>query len=469
MSGNLHQGRKSDHAWVASGSLLIGLLWVLTNIAPEGTGWLSGKAVFTGLYMLAGIVLVLTVQLLWHTRPTGWVTAWIIGAGLVMRFVCFVEPSGHESDFYRYLWDGAVTGHGYNPYTIRPEDALLDRAGDRLGDPGLAALAERARPVLANVNHKRLLTIYPPVAQAVFALAYWLAPFSPTGLRAVFLGFDTAALAMLLLVLRRLDRPLHQAAIYWWNPILVTEFYFEIHMDAVVITLVLLAVVALMWRWRRSAFVLLGLAAGAKLWPVALAPLLLRQQARSARQWLTGMLLLGVTATVVLWPLLETWPRGQRSGLTSYTLQWSNNAGLYSALEAGTLWLVKSHILSLEIAQPAPRYICAGLWLAWLVMLTRRPVRDDTDLLQRCCWAVGGLFLVSPTQFPWYYTWLLPWLAVTPSLPLLMYTALLPLYNLHYDHPWMLWFEHLPVWLLLAWALWRHNKKSETNRDILYS
>ena len=63
----------------------------------------------------------------------------------------------------------------------------------------------------------------------------------------------------------------------------------------------------------------------------------------------------------------------------------------------------------------------------WLVVLTRRPLGNDEDFVRRSLFAVGGMFLLSPTQFPWYYTWLLPLLAVTPSLPLLLYTALLPL------------------------------------------
>lgn len=68
--------------------------------------------------------------------------------------------------------------------------------------------------------------------------------------------------------------------------------------------------------------------------------------------------------------------------------------------------------------------------------------------------AVGGLFVLSPTQFAWYYTWVLPFLVLAPARALVLYTALLPLYHLHYDYPWVVWIEHLPVWMLIGWAAW---------------
>lgn len=38
---------------------------------------------------------------------------------------------------------------------------------------------------------------------------------------------------------------------------------------------------------------------------------------------------------------------------------------------------------------------------------------------------VVALFVLSPTQFPWNYLWLLPSLALNPNAPLVLYTALL--------------------------------------------
>jgi alpha-1,6-mannosyltransferase len=405
--------------WLTAGSVLLALMVLFSQVGD----WL------TTTYLAAGIVFVVTMWWSRNTESSRGLLAWIVMAGLAMRAVCFTGPPRHETDFYRYLWEGALVAHGHNPYTVRPKDVPAD---DKL--------AEAGQSVLERVNHSYLPSIYPPVAQAAFALAYRIAPFNANALRAVFLGFDLAVLAMLVLVLRRLGKPAHQAAIYWWNPIVVKEFYVAAHMDAVVVALATLAVMAAIWQWRRIAPVLLGFAVGAKLWPVVFAPILLRRQ----RQWVTGALLFGATATLVLWPMLSV-----AAGWNAYAEHWTNNAGAFNVIRWAAHLLRERQLIDWYAAENLARLVTGALLVAWLGILTRRPIAGDEDFVRRCLFAVGGLFLLSPTQFPWYYTWLLPFLAVTPSLPLLLYTALLPLYHLHGEHKRVLWIEHLPVWLLI--------------------
>ncbi|MCH7595822.1 MAG: hypothetical protein IID35_04605 [Planctomycetes bacterium] len=61
---------------------------------------------------------------------------------------------------------------------------------------------------------------------------------------------------------------------------------------------------------------------------------------------------------------------------------------------------------------------------------------------------VAALFLLGPTQFPWYYLWMLPLLCVRLSFGLLLYTVTLPLYYVHYEYRWVLWVEYLPIWVV---------------------
>jgi len=88
--------------------------------------------------------------------------------------------------------------------------------------------------------------------------------------------------------------------------------------------------------------------------------------------------------------------------------------------------------------------IMAGMIALCFVRLT-----SPGRLLRLAMWAPAGLFLLIPTQFPWYFVWCLPMLAVAPSPAILLYVALLPLYHLQYEYPWLLWVEHAPVWLML--------------------
>jgi hypothetical protein len=86
------------------------------------------------------------------------------------------------------------------------------------------------------------------------------------------------------------------------------------------------------------------------------------------------------------------------------------------------------------------------------------------EISRRYLLVITALYLLSPTQFPWYYLWILPILAIHPRSSLLLLTALLPLYYLRYyfvakgmvhvhDH-FIVWLEFAPVWGLLIWE-WR--------------
>jgi hypothetical protein len=77
----------------------------------------------------------------------------------------------------------------------------------------------------------------------------------------------------------------------------------------------------------------------------------------------------------------------------------------------------------------------------------------------------AALFLLTPSQFPWYAIWMLPFVIFRPWLGLLAVTALIPIYyvSFHFQAQesyavfrdrivWLIW---MPVWILLAAEGWR--------------
>jgi len=62
-------------------------------------------------------------------------------------------------------------------------------------------------------------------------------------------------------------------------------------------------------------------------------------------------------------------------------------------------------------------------------------------------------FLVSPTQFPWYLTWLILPLVFSPKISLLMYTFLIPLYHLNFLGGYFIYIQHIPVILLFLFEI----------------
>jgi hypothetical protein len=110
-----------------------------------------------------------------------------------------------------------------------------------------------------------------------------------------------------------------------------------------------------------------------------------------------------------------------------------------------------------------------------LVVVTFLVIRedhlDDPELAGRFLLPTAVMFFLSPAQFPWYFLWLLPFLALRASFPLLLLTALLPIYYLRFyfearqatdffDY-WIVWLQYLPVGSLLIYKALRSSALRE--------
>ena len=139
----------------------------LVDLAPAAVG-------------MGGLYLALTV--VGPRRVSRWSAAAMVLLALAMRLPWFFVPAQPGDDYRRYLWDGAVTANGLNPYAHSPEDV----ARRDVGDPQWRRLAQRGQATLTAINHPHLRTIYPPAAQGAFALAYRISPFSLTAWTATY-------------------------------------------------------------------------------------------------------------------------------------------------------------------------------------------------------------------------------------------------------------------------------------------
>jgi len=295
----------------------------------------------------------------------------------------------------------------------------------------------------------------------VFAAAYAVSPWGIQGLRVVYLVFDILTLLVLIRVLSRLGLPMGYLTIYWWNPLLVKEVYNSLHMDVVVLPLVLGGLYLASMRCYASGVFKLVLGIGVKLWPIAALPVVLREVVGSRRKLLPA---LGVAVVGIAALLAPLWLWGLRSGsgMGAYARSWENNDSAFKLI----LWVSQS-LLPLFGVHPGWGQLLARLMVVlflgiWMAYVLRRRSSSPRELFDRGVLIVGALFLLSPTQFPWYYVWLIPMLAVSPRTPFLVLTALLPLYYLGYYYPSpkegrflkeyvLVWVQFVPVWALLAW------------------
>ena len=230
-----------------------------------------------GVYLTLAWWMKATIRTDDHPSPV-MLLVWIVFAGIVMRVVFLGSQPILEDDYNRYLWDGAVTANGLNPYAHSPAAAAEGATGNAQWD----RLASQAGEIHERINYAQLRTVYPPVAEAAFALAYWLKPWSLDAWRAILLVGDLAILGVVGLLLQAIGRPLVWATLYWWNPLVVKELHNSAHMDMLVVLAVLAALYLAVRLRAFSAAAAVALGIGAKLWPVILLPTLMRPWLRKA-------------------------------------------------------------------------------------------------------------------------------------------------------------------------------------------
>ncbi|MGE3239485.1 MAG: hypothetical protein AB7G28_01335 [Pirellulales bacterium] len=218
----------------------------------------------------------------------------IFAAAAFFRLVLLPTSPIQEIDIYRYIWDGAVTTNGINPYRYAPATILGVNAEDTGRDElhTLVRLRDESpslRAILARIHYADLSTIYPPVSQSVFAAALWLTPQSAsvelrvTILKSVLTMFDLSTAGLVWVLLGCAGRHPGWTVAYAWCPLIIKEISNGGHLDSISVFLTALAALAVVKAGvavepragvRFSVFgaLTLALAIGAKLYAVVLLP-----------------------------------------------------------------------------------------------------------------------------------------------------------------------------------------------------
>lgn len=221
----------------------------------------------------------------------------VLIAGIAFRAILLVSVPIQEIDIYRYLWDGAASAEGVNPFRYSPEQVLhADPSQPLPADlERLVDLRDRSAPlaeVLGRIHYDELTTVYPPTSQAVFAIPSWIAPLSASVFQRVLmmkvtlLLFDLATILLVLILLRLTGRHLGWSIVYAWSPLVLKEFANSGHLDAIAVCFTTASVACwthgtlMKWTprsywWLGVASLLLGIGTAAKLYPIVLLPLLI--------------------------------------------------------------------------------------------------------------------------------------------------------------------------------------------------
>jgi hypothetical protein len=374
--------------------------------------------------------------------------------GIVLRLLLLASEPVLEVDFNRYLWEGALTAHGLSPYALAPA-----RISGLAYDDLRLELSKAAGPVFDAISYPELTSVYPPVAQAAFALAHLIDPWELWAWRLVALGGEAATFLLLLALLAALGRSPLWVALYWWSPLALKEIANSAHMEAVLLPLVLAGLLLAAHRRPVSAAGMIGLAAGAKLWPILLLPIVLRPLAGRPRA-LAGALALLIGIGVAIAAPIASAGLELSSGFIGFATHWTTNSAHFPVLEALLRMLMHRYDAADPIAGTIGRLLLAAAVCASALALAWRPLAGAGDLVGRAGLVITLIVLASPAQFPWYVLWALPLATLRGGIGWHVAAAVMPLYYTafhlivagRYDLfsgvvVWLIW---VPTWLALA-------------------
>jgi len=414
-----------------------------------------------------------TFLLLWGLTLTAWFLQrgrplpmrWVLAFALLFRLVApWGEPSLSD-DVYRYVWDGRVQAAGHHPYRYAPDA------------PELADLRDED---WERINHREIKTVYPPLAQMVFA-ALAKVGLGPLGFRLMFGGVDFLAVLLLCGLIRRLRAPPERLLLYAWNPLAILEGAGSGHLDVLGGWFAMLFIVSIFDGKRARGTAALVAGVGVKLLPLVWLLSLIRRV--RPRHLGIGLLL----AVVIAVPYAATGPTIP-DGTRVYAERWQGNGPVFEMLLAayGAVDLtetLKTGIADLQIRigdradvtslyqrvypQDLARLTLVIAGVAWILLCVRRRSGSLVDELYTI---VLGVMLLQPTIHPWYLIWLLPLAAARADWPVLLWAMLIPLvYRNATGSPenWVLLVEYLPPVVLAVMLTYYRRRVRPPRADIM--
>jgi alpha-1,6-mannosyltransferase len=336
-------------------------------------------------------------------------TIWIVlAAAVAMRLITLASPPVLSSDVYRYVWDGRVQLAGINPYRFFP---VSDK---------LAFLRDEA--VYPHINRADTAhTVYPPAAQAIFALAAAVMP-GVFGMKLMMALLDALAIAVLYTLLRMAGRDPAEVLIYAWLPLPVWEFAGNAHIDAAAAGLLSLAILLSVRGRSLWTGIVLGFAALTKFLPAVVLPAFWRPPDwRLPVAFAATLTVLYLSYVSVGWQVLGylggyTADEGFRNGHGIFLLQ------LLDSIVTLPSWVSQVYLVLASAV--------LGLLGALFAFGSKLPMAPDARLTIQARQAVilGAALLVAVSpHYPWYFGWLAPLACLAPLPSVLWMLAAAPL------------------------------------------
>jgi len=383
----------------------------------------------------------------------------ILFFSIIFRLILLPSELIHENDIYRYLWDGKSLIHGINPYKHPPLDLKMYEMGseematknfsekDKLRIRKLISLRDQKPVYFARISYKDVPTIYPPVAQGVFALSAFLRQDSILLMKFIFVLFDVGVIFLIIGLLRYFNRNPCYCLVYAWSPLVLKEFANSGHYDSLAIFLTMLGIYYFVNKSGKGMTASLAMATLSKFYAIVLIPL-------ARKIWKKRDLLLFVGLINIFYlPFFImdlTGVNGVFEGLITYHREWAYNSSIFAFFGV----LLSGLFPHIENTYSLAKIIVGLIYLGILFKLYRDKDMDDLKVMHRCFIAIAALFILSPVGDPWYFCWVMPFLCFFPYRSWVILSGLLILSYINFQDTYPIVYEEIFNIRLLNWLIY---------------
>lgn len=410
----------------------------------------------TNFLHLSSLYLSLFIPFLYFMKKERLNFPFLVGIAILFRLVFLFAIPNLSQDFYRFIWDGRMILEGFNPYISLPETFINQR-----DFPIPQAIDLYAGMGSLNGSH---YTNYPPVNQLSFLIAALFSGKSILGaavvLRLQIILADIGIIYFGKKILEKLNLPIHHIFLYALNPFIIIEMTGNLHFEPVMLFFLVWSIYLLFqkkWVW---AAVLLGISVSVKLIPLLFLPLLFQWFVK--REKTKGFLkLIAFSSIVILTNVILFLPFLSSELISSYT----NSVGLwfrnfefnasiyYIAREIGYLFRGWNEIAIIGKIMPV-------LTITFLAIITFfRKNKTPQQLLTAMLFGLSFYYFTTTTMHPWYLATLLLLSVFTKyRFPLVWSIVMILSYQAYANDPWKenLWLvagEYVVVYGVLAWEV----------------
>ena len=334
---------------------------------------------------------------------------WIMAIAAASRIAVF--PTSASDDINRYLWEGKLYAQGVSPYTNVGSHESYVKYRDHYYE---------------GMNHKGTPTAYPPLALHCFGLINKLG-YSPTSYKFVFFLLDLLLIAVILALLRHYQRPIQWALLYALSPISILAFTAEAHFDVVMVLFLMLSILAMAKKWIIPCGIAVGLAISVKIMAAVAAPIILLKT--GVKGIATGIITCLIPIVIHYQDSLD-----MMRGLYNFGSKFRFNGPANDFI-----------VNTFGTTQDFAGTICTVLFfISWGIGFWLCVKNKFWASINFC---LGGLIFFAPIIHFWYLTWLLPFIAIRPSLPWVTLSLTMPLYFTVWTQ-----FEETANWGMPTWA-----------------